>query len=225
MNRNPKAIVVISPGNPTGACISVEELRFLSGFGIPLIIDQVFGPYVLRSGFATPADVASLDTLVFSLDGLSKRCGLPQLKLGWVSVSGREANVRDAMTNLAHLADTYLSVNRPVEAALGTLLECTSDVRRNIRHRITSNLNSPQRKTMDTCVTPLHYQAGWTAVLGLPRYHTDDEWALRLLERGVLVQPGWLYDLPISSTVVVSLLTQPAGFDAGIDVVCQHSGV
>lgn len=222
MTERPRAVVVVSPNNPTGSCVSPEELEFLAEFGVPLVVDQVFAPYVLRPGFAVPGRVKNRETLTFVLDGLSKRCGLPQLKLGWISVIGRDHDVENAMTSLAHLADTYLSVNRPIEAALGEILRLTTGVRKRIRQRVVRNLNVLSSKARGTCLTPLHYQGGWSVILGLPRYHSDDDWALQLLDGGVLVQPGWLYDVPLSSTVVLSLLTETDAFDAGIDVVCDR---
>lgn len=219
LQHDPKAIVIVSPNNPTGSCVSAEEWEFLVGLGVPLIVDQVFAPYVARAGAATGYDFAQSRTLTFVLDGLSKRCGLPQLKLGWVSVSGPERDVSTAMHALSHLADTYLSVNRPVEAAVGELLARTSDVRQDIRNRLRHNMNTLLVKTQHTTLTPLYYQGGWTVIVRLPNTRSDDEWALAALDNGVLVQPGWLYDMPMPATLVLSLLTRPSDFAPGLDIL------
>jgi alanine-synthesizing transaminase len=224
MAHSPRTIVVVSPNNPTASCLSSEDFTFLAQLGVPLIVDQVFAPYVARGGGVGVRELHDCATLTFVLDGLSKRCGLPQLKLGWVSVFGPKHDVDLALTALAHLADTYLSVNRPAEAALGDILRVTSCTRQGIKQRLATNLSSLLAKTQDTCVTPLHYQGGWTVLLRLPGYQTDEEWAVELLERGVLVQPGWLYDVPIVATLVVSLLTPCVTFDAGLDVLCGVLG-
>lgn len=221
LSHAPKAIVVVSPNNPTGSCVSAQEWEFLSTLGVPLIVDQVFAPYVTRAGAATGCEFGRSATLTFVLDGLSKRCGLPQLKLAWVSVSGPEPAVGAAMHALGHLADTYLSVNRPVEAAVGELLASTCEVRRNIRNRLSLNLDTLLATTQHTSLTPLHYQGGWTAIVRLPGYCSDDEWALHALDQGVLAQPGWLYDMPIPATLVLSLLTPPSDFAAGLDALCE----
>jgi alanine-synthesizing transaminase len=235
----PRAIVVVSPNNPTGSCISHDDLDFLGQFGIPLIIDQVFAPYVLGSTAlgstsatsrpATPSAAGaglgpaatSKKTLTFVLDGLSKRCALPQLKLGWVSVCGEAHDVERTMTALAHVADTYLSVNRPAEAAVGAILELTHNTRRSIRERLATNLHVLHSKTRASSANVLHFQGGWSAIVRLPAYQTDEQWVYETLDRGVLVQPGWLYDIPLAATVVVSLITPTEEFAAGIDELCR----
>lgn len=214
----PRAMVLVSPNNPTGSCTSNDEFRLLAELGVPLIVDQVFAPYVRSGSGAHALAYHENRVLTFVLDGLSKRCALPQLKVGWIGVFGPDSAVESAMSALESIGDTYLGVNSVSEAALGPLLELSADVRRAIRARLSVNLTSLERLVAAGAPLSLsHFQGGWTALLRLPNFRTDDEWARALLARGVVVQPGWLYDCPDPTTLALSLLTPESDFAAGLE--------
>ena len=133
-----RAIVLVNPNNPTGSFAGRAERDALSKLGVPLISDEVFADYSFAGKFETLVDTA--DCLTFSMSGLSKVAGLPQMKLGWIVVSGPEAQRREAMEKLEWIADTYLSVGAPVQCAAASLLEAGDSVQRQIRTRTAANL-------------------------------------------------------------------------------------
>lgn len=217
LREGPKAVVVVSPNNPTASCASAEEFDRFCASGVPVIVDQVFAPFVWRSA-ASALPYHHCDALVFVLDGLSKRGALPQLKLGWIAVFGPASLVERALGALELIGDTYLGVNGVTEAAAGRLLEVTTETRRMVRARLAVNLAHLDALTLGGApFSRLHYQGGWSVMVRLPSYRTDDEWARKLLRRGVITQPGWLYDCPTTATLVLSLLTPEATFQAGLE--------
>jgi aspartate/methionine/tyrosine aminotransferase len=222
LGSKPKAIVIVTPNNPTASCLTSDEFQTFADQGVPLIVDQVFAPFVRRSQGANSLPYHDVGALTFVLDGLSKRCALPQLKVGWIGVFGPRFAVESAMAALEMIGDTYLGVNGIAEGALASILDATNETRRLIRARLAANLEHLDHlKTAGAPVSPLHYQGGWSTLLRLPNYRTDDEWAHRLLKRGVILQPGWLYDCPEPATLVLSLLAQPSSFERGLTQVLE----
>lgn len=217
LRERPRAIVVVSPNNPTASCVTAAEFDQFCACGVPVIVDAVFAPFVWRGSGATKCEYQREDALVFVLDGLSKRGALPQLKLGWVTVYGPAALVERALSALELIGDTYLGVNGLSEGAVGKLLEGTSETRRLVRARLAANLS--QLAAAEAGGAPfsrLHFQGGWSILVRMPSYNTDDEWARQLLRRGVITQPGWLYDCPTTATLVLSLLTPEGAFREGL---------
>jgi len=196
-----KALVLVNPNNPTGSY--VRERLDLS---IPIISDEVFHDYA----FAEPAP--SFGT--FRLGGLSKSCGLPHYKLGWIRTSDRAA-----MQALELIADNFLSVATPVQAALPDLLRLGARIRERIRERTRASLDA-LRHTLagKPHAQLLEPEGGWTAVVRVPATTTDEAFALDALERhGVVVQPGYFFDFERDGYFVVSLLTDPEILREGIE--------
>jgi alanine-synthesizing transaminase len=219
-----RALVVVTPNNPTGSFLKRSELAALSNVGLPLIADEVFWPYPFGAdpGRASSA-LAVADTLVFVLDGLSKRCGMPQLKLGWITLGGPAELKSEARARLELINDSYLSASTPVQQALPELLVLGERMRRQIAARCAENRSLLGLALRDSEVTPLFLEGGWSAPLRLPDTHSEDDWALSLLrEQRVLVQPGWFYDFERSAFVVISLLQEPELFASGIQRLRQH---
>ncbi len=229
--RDAKAILVVSPNNPTGSLLRRDELERLLSLQTPLIIDEVFWPYLHEprsSASALALDVEyPVGSLIFRLDGLSKLAALPQLKLGWLQVTGDDQAAAQALHALEFMADAYLSVGTPVQAAAGKLLRLSQSLRDQLKRRLANNLSQLQKLLADAAVTKLHLEAGWYAILELPRPEesADADWALTLLrEHDVLVQPGWFYDLASPRAVVVSLLTPPDVFEQGVLRLVRAAG-
>ncbi len=205
-----RAIVVVNPNNPTGSYLKRAELELLEDLGLPLISDEVFADYGFGEDPQRVSCVAGECRRVtgFSLGGLSKSEGLPQMKLGWIRVGGpgREA----ALERLEFIADTYLSVSTPVQwAAAQRLLGC--GVQAQIRERCAQNLALLGSD-------PLHVEGGWYAIVRLPAIRREEEWILHLLdEHDVYVQPGYFFDFePGTPYAVVSLITRPDVFQEGV---------
>lgn len=215
-----RAIVAISPNNPTGQYLTRESLDGLGAFGLPLIVDEVFFEYPLDAP-AERARAATLeDTLVFALDGLSKRAALPQLKLAWATVTGPGAH--EALARLEPIADAFLSVAAPVQRALPELLalRAAPDA---IRARARANLDTLRARVSGTALTAPRVEGGWYAPVRLPSTRTDEAWALALLDRGVHVHPGFLYDFPADQAwLVLGLLTPEADFARGLEAIVRE---
>ena len=211
-----RALLVVNPGNPTGAFLKKDERARLAGLcarhGCALISDEVFADFARAPDPRRVETVAAFDdVLSFSLSGLSKVAGLPQLKLGWCVASGPGADEQVARLEL--IADTYLGVGTPVQLAAGALLGTRHAFQRGLRERLEQNLRallSARGPLAAWDVLPA--EGGWSAILSVPRSRTEEEWALSLLERGVLVHPGYFFDFPSGAHLVVSLLPEPADF-------------
>ncbi len=224
------AVVAVSPNNPTGSVLTVAEHKRLAVFaarhGIALIVDEVFSDYVTDSPQAT-ATVAARPSaaLTFALGGLSKSCGLPQMKLGWIVTLGPSALVAQAMERLELVADTYLSIGTPVQLALPSLLAAGHGIRAAITGRVVTNRRQLSLSLRGSPVTLLGAEGGWAAILRLPSLLDDEGWACRLLDQdGVLVQPGYFYDLPFESAAVVSLLPEPTTVAKAAEVI-RHAAL
>jgi aspartate/methionine/tyrosine aminotransferase len=197
-----KAIVAVSPGNPTGTYLSAAEAHALAARGVPLIVDEVFADperSVLRM---------NLPGVTFALGGLSKAAGLPQLKLAWLAVNGPP----EVFERLELIADTYLSVNGPVQHAAAALLQ--TDFRARVAERCAQNRAC--LKNLEPGWTLLDSEGGWSAVLRVPELPDEETRCLALLERGLAVQPGYFYDFPAGAHLVLSLLPQPEEFARGV---------
>jgi aspartate/methionine/tyrosine aminotransferase len=220
-----RGVVCVNPNNPTGSFASRDEVRALAELGLPIISDEVFAAYPFAGDadrIPSLLDAASGDgpctALVLALGGLSKYAALPQLKLAWMIAAGAAAT--EALARIEILADAYLSVATPVQLALPEIFAFARETRAAIAGRLARNRAELARAVADTAVTVLRAEGGWYAVLRLPATRSDDEWALGLLaERGVLVQPGWLYDFEDGPFAVVSLLVAEPAFAEGVAAI------
>jgi alanine-synthesizing transaminase len=229
--RHPRALVVVNPNNPTGSFIKRDELARLAALcareDLALISDEVFAPYPAGPDPDRVTAVALEPTVadgppVFSLGGLSKACGLPQLKLGWIVTGGRQAAGTIAALEL--VADTYLSVATPVQTALADLLALGAEVRAAIAARVATNRARLGAALPDaTGITALAAEGGWSSILRLPASRSDEAWAASLVaETGVLVQPGYFFDLTGGTFLVVSLLPASDLFAEAITRLVAH---
>ena len=219
-----RALVVVAPNNPTGNYLHPHELPFLDALLAPrdiaLLCDEVFHDYPLRDGPRPSPALTPPSCLAFTISGLSKVAALPQLKLAWWLASGPDALVREAITRLEIVADTYLSAATPVQLALPRLLAAAPAMQAQISARTRRNLARLQLACRATAVTVLDVDAGWTALLRMPAVHDLDDaaWALQLLTRArILTQPASLYDLHAPPHLAVSLLTPEATLGLACD--------
>jgi alanine-synthesizing transaminase len=225
-----RAVLVVTPNNPTGSFLSPAELDRLAALcaprGMALIADEVFADYELEPGAASRMGRAAgrRDLLTFSLGGLSKSVGLPQVKLGWMAVAGPDALVDAALARLELVCDTYLAVSTPVQVAAASLLERGAAVRSEIVARVATNYR--QLMTLSARVPScgvMRSDGGWYAVMHVPSFEPEEDLAVRLLRsEGVLTHPGYFFDFPRESFLVVSLLPPEASFSDGIARVLRH---
>jgi alanine-synthesizing transaminase len=212
-----RAVFVVSPNNPTGSFAHPPELQSLAQLGVPIVSDEVFAGYPLDLVTPPPGARALQDTLTFTLGGLSKECGLPQVKLAWMIVGGPEALAREALSRLEHIADAYLSVSASAQLRVDALLRAGAMTRAAIRERTRRNLATLRAAVPSgSPVDVLRTEGGWYAVLRVPRTLDEEAWVLALLDAGVIVHPGWFYDFADEAYLVLSLLPEEATFAEGI---------
>lgn len=221
-----RAVVVVNPNNPTGAFLKLDERRALEHLcaerSLALVSDEVFADYSFAA--ADPRRAASVahdgPALAFALGGLSKSCGLPQLKLAWTAVTGPAALVAEALARLEVIADSYLSVSTPVQVAAPELLGRREQLQAPIRARTRANLERLRARLPGAPATLLPPEGGWYAVLRVPATIGEEERVARLLDqRGVLVHPGFFFDFPHEAFLVLSLLAPEDAFAEGVEGV------
>jgi alanine-synthesizing transaminase len=217
-----RAILIVSPNNPTGSFLHQDDLDALSNLaasrGWAIIGDEVFADYPLDPAPEAANVLAGAGVLTFSLGGLSKAAGLPQLKLGWIGFGGPSSKVDEALAAYEVIADTYLSVSTPVQAAAADLIERGAAIRSQILARVQRNLESLRKlATAHPSVRVLRVEGGWSAVAQVPQLRAEEALVLELLEKDdVLVHPGYFFDFDREAFVVVSLLVEPATFDQAV---------
>lgn len=222
ISERTRAIVVVNPNNPTGSflkkCERAELLELASERALPIICDEVFMDYSLEAREERVTTwIGSGSVLSFSLNGLSKSAGMPQMKLGWIAIGGSPDEQTVARERLEILCDTYLSVSTPVQRSLPELLEIGHGIQQQILERTVRNLNLLDRLLEHSAAHRLHSEGGWSAILRLPQTWTEDEWAAQLVEQqGVIVHPGFFFDMDSEPYAVVSLITPPDVFEEGI---------
>ncbi len=219
-------VVVVHPNNPTGSFVSVEEQKLLGDFcrarGLAVIADEVFLDYS-HGPDAPQSFAANQYALTFTLSGVSKISALPQMKVAWIVTSGALAEVEIAQARLEVIADTYLSMNAPIQCAVPELLDERHTIQRQLLTRVLANLGELDRQLagQKTCQR-LQVEGGWYAVLRVPVTRTDEELAVELLQRkSVLVHPGHFYDFPADGYLVLSLIGPEAEFAVGIERLLQ----
>ena len=222
-----RAIVVVSPNNPTGSVVTLDEFQALASLaqrhGLALISDEVFADYSF-AGTACATVLDSQDVLAFALGGLSKSVGLPQVKLGWIAIGGPTSVVSAAMERLETICDAYLSVSTPVQVAAAQLLKTGAQVRAQIQRRVRGNLATlvSIASAFPSC-SVLPAESGWYAVLQVPAIKPEESWVLELLDRtGILVHPGYFFDFEREAFLIISLLPEQALFSSAVRTIFQE---
>ncbi len=222
-----RAVILVSPNNPTGIYLAPAEQaaaqRLCAEHGCALILDEVFFDYPAE-GFAYPRTVDEGAGLCVRLSGLSKVIGAPQLKLGWMRLSGEQARVHAACERLEFIADTYLSASTPAQLAAEALLPRRSPIQARIRERLHVNQHvAEQSFGRGSAARLLPREGGWYLVLRLPEDEDDEDLACRLLiDDHVVVQPGFFFGFPEGELVVLSLITPADEFAEGVRRVARR---
>ncbi len=224
-----RALVLVSPNNPTGSIIRRGEadrlLMLCRDRGLALIADEVFADYRFdEEASRMPSLAGREETLTFVLGGLSKACLLPQMKAAWIAVSGCAARRDEALERLEIVADTYLSVNTPIQLALPQLLALRPIIHPPATARLAANRATLARSLDGSAATPLLPEGGWSAVVRVPGHPGEEERVLRLLERhGLSVHPGFFFDFPSEAFLVVSLLVPEDAFARGAAILAADA--
>lgn len=216
-----RGIIVVHPNNPTGHYTKSEEVAQLnqlcSAGNIAIIADEVFLDFSLAKA-AQQSFVANSGALTFTMSGISKISGLPQMKLSWLAVSGPQELKREALARLEMMADTYLSMNAPIQLAAPVLLQQRTAFQQQLMARVHKNLAQlDSQLAQGQKINRLEVEGGWYAVLRIPATRPDEDLAIDLLEKyDVYVHPGHFYDVPGDGYVVVSLITPEPDFTEGV---------
>jgi hypothetical protein len=222
IDERTRAVLVVSPNNPTGSFLHVDDLHRLDAIcaarQLMLIGDEVFADFPLVETPHGRSVLHAREAAVCSLGGLSKTVGLPQIKLGWIGFGGPSSKLEELMPAYELVADTFLSVSTPAQVALPHLLERGADVRAQIQTRITRNLRRLREAVASTpAISVLPVEGGWSAILQVPSYRSEEALVIELLTADhVLVHPGYFFDFERESVIVVSLLVEPEHFDRGV---------
>ena len=229
VNHRTRAVVVVHPNNPTGSYVSGAEQAALNQFcreyGLALVVDEVFLDYA-HDGFGRDTFASNQDTLTFTLSGLSKISGLPQMKFAWLVASGPQEEVRHALARLEVIADTYLSMNAPIQLAAPSLLEQRREIQPILLDRLRTNLGEMDRQIarQESCER-LQVEGGWYGVLRVPATQSDEDLAIDILRKAsVLVHPGHFYDFAADGYLVLSLITPPKMFREGMRRIMELIG-
>ena len=222
-----RAVLVVSPNNPTGSMLHRDDREWLVAFarvhGLVLISDEVFADYPLSPGPEVTSLLGEERVLTFTMGGLSKSAGLPQMKLAWTVVSGPDELVASALERLDMIADTYLSVSTPVQLAAPALLEAGLGIRAAIHARVRKNLETLRETVRRAPALTLHEPGGgWSVVVRVPAILSEEQWVLHLVEaHGVLVHPGFFFDIDTGVHLVISLLPPPDVFESGVSRIAD----
>ncbi len=226
VSHRTRAVVVVHPNNPTGSFVADKERSVLNQFcreyNLALVADEVFLDYA-HDGAARATFADNREALTFTLSGLSKISGLPQMKLAWIATSGADLQVSAALARLEVIADTYLSMNAPIQLAAPVLLEQRHSVQPLLLDRVRANLSELDRglAKQKSC-RRLDVEGGWYAVLRVPVTQSDEDLAIEILRKhSVLVHPGHFYDFPNDGYLIVSLITPLQDFRKGIAKVLE----
>lgn len=228
LRERPSALVLIHPNNPTGSYVVDDErtrlVELCAQSGTALIVDEVFRSYAVE-GKALRSFVGEKAVLTFVLDGFSKMLGLPQVKLGWIAVSGPPAEKVEALARLEIIADTYLSAGTPVMNAVPVLLPRADVFIASLVERIRINLETA-REILEGKASPLRVlrcDGGWTAVVEVPAFLPEEELALALLsEKGVYVHPGYFFDFEQGAHLALSLIVPTSDFARGCALIAEY---
>lgn len=218
ISERTRAIVVVHPNNPTGSYVAEREPLndICARRGLALIVDEVFLDFALEET-AAPSFAGNTAVLTFTLNGLSKMVGLPQMKAAWTIVSGSAAHRDEAVRRLEFINDTFLSASTPVQLALPALLATREGSQKQVIGRAKNNLRALDGMLAHShACSRLFVAAGWYVVLRVPALRSDEDVAIDLLEKdGVVVESGYFFDFPNDGYLVLSLLTPESIFAEG----------
>jgi len=216
-----RGVIVVNPNNPTGHFCKSGEIEKLSEIcssrQIAIIADEVFLDFHLAAT-RPPSFAANTGSLTFTMSGLSKVSGLPQMKAAWLIASGPEELKSEALARLEVIADTFLSMNAPVQRAMPVFLELRHGFQKQVLARVRKNLAELDKllSTQRSCAR-LDMEGGWYAVVRVPAIRSDEDVAIELLTaQGVYVHPGHFYDFPADGYLIVSLIASEPDFNEGM---------
>lgn len=223
-----RGIVLVNPNNPTGNYVKKNDLETLNQIcrkeDLFLISDEVFYDYARQNNLERCSLLQNKDVLSFTLNGLSKNLGLPQMKLSWIVVQGPDELVKEVCSRLEVITDTYLSVNTPVQNALPEWFKLADQIQSHLKLRIEQNRKIAEEYISDVSgCRLLPCEGGWYAVIRMNTRRIEEEIVMEcLMQDHVLVHPGYFFDFEEGQHLVLSLLAEPNQFQEGLKRVLQR---
>jgi len=233
LDERTRFFVLISPSNPVGRAASRDELqaalRLVLPHGIMVITDEVFSEFMYdRKPLARPAEIAAqagLPGLLFTLNGISKMFASPDLKLGWIAVSGEPSAADAAVEKLEIAIDMFLNCNSFSQYLLPVMFRTGSQFQERMiaqldrnRRALIERLSAVPRIRLTVPDSGIHCII---EVVGMGDMD-DEQFALELLRRKkVYVHPGYLYGIEDRLCVVVSFLRSEEALIAGLDAIAE----
>ena len=222
-----KAVVIVNPNNPTGSYLKIAEWEKLQAIcaakNIAMMVDEVFFDYSFQNTEPPNLNFSGASALTFVMNGLSKMLALPQMKLGWIAVCGERDLRTEAQQKMELIADTYLSVNTPVQVAAPAWLDSREVIQAPIKSRVNANWDYLNTVFAKSNCRILKADGGWCAVLEVPRFEAEEKTVLQLLkEDNLLVHPGYFFDFESEGFLMVSLLTPPEIFREGVSIIRDY---
>lgn len=204
-----RAIVLISPHNPTGMVASFDELSELAQIAtehsLAIISDEVFSEFLFgQDTFPRAANTPA--PLVFTLNGLSKMFALPGIKIGWMAVTGDDVLVRKALSALELISDTFLPVNEIAQFAVPEIFRQGREFLKNYQSWIQMCRSSALDGLQGCSFVPP--EGGFYITV---RTDADEEYVAKALleEDKILVHPGYFYDIE-PNHLVMTFVDNPA---------------
>ena len=222
MTPKTRVVIVVNPNNPTGSYLNSKDQNFLNEQcqknTVSIICDEVFLDYPVENLNPARSLISNAVVPTFVLSGISKILGLPQMKLSWIVANGPQKAVEEAIQRLEIIADTYLSVNTPVQNALSSWLLDSSSIQKQILDRVRGNLEILHRSQLKV----LAVEGGWYALIQAPSIKSEEQFVLSLLEQDhVLVHPGYFFDFEAEGYLIVSLLPNPKTFAKAVERIAR----
>lgn len=212
-----RAITLISPHNPTGHVLSLDEARVIASLAtikkLPLIVDEVFCEFVygddnsLRDAIDLPQrNEFKSCPLVFTLNGFSKMFALPGVKIGWIAITGNDDLVRRAVSALETIADTFLATSEPMQFAVPEIFEKGRDFLDFYRGEV------GRRRQSARGLYSILPQGGFYGVRTIDGRDEHEFVLYALREFGVLLHPGYFFGVD-DHAVVFSFLQKESVTD------------
>jgi aspartate/methionine/tyrosine aminotransferase len=214
-----RAVVLVSPHNPTGAIVR-RPVPALDALGLPLICDEVFAEFTYAAPATPPLGALHPRAPIFHLNGISKLFALPDMKLGWIAMSGSAREHFGARLEL--LNDTFLGANGLSQTMLPSLFERGWPFVRQMTARVRASLDLAIARLEQ--IPSLDVRApdgGYYLFPRLRRVADEEELVLHLLRHGVLVHPGYFYGYGRGAHLMISCLSDPERLAEGLGQLAE----
>lgn len=230
-----KAIVLISPSNPTGAVLSKktleEVIKIAAENNLAIISDEVFSEFIfdqkefphvaqlhqkmllnMKAEFSNQKTKNGLNNLqIYTLSGISKAYALPGLKLAWIITTCPTANIlEEKVDNLERHADAFLACNQITQNLLPDIINKGNNFIIKYKKNLERNRNLAMNILGDCPNISFHKPEGgmylFAKIRGLGKL-SDEDFVVKLMqETAIFAHPGYFYDYDEDLYILISFL-------------------